>query len=874
MRSLTIIACLCLCIAQGYAQTKPADKKKKEDAPKEKDKGAKADSTAKKNPLAEKLKTCKADSGLFTFYRDTTSGSVYMLLKYDQLNQEYIHFVYSENGVAHSGHIRGMYKDNHVFSLRRYYGRIEFVKENTHYYFDPTNALSKASDANLNKPILLSQKIVAEDSTAGKILLSADDIFMSEALFQIKPSPGPWSAMSFQLGGLNRDKSRIGKIRTYPENVDLLVDYTFDNPYPIVGGGPDVADARAVTITFQHSFIRMPKNDFVPRLDDARVGYFATQVDNMTTTESANFRDLIHRWHLVKKDPTAAVSEPVEPITWWIEKTTPMELRGTIREAGLAWNEAFEAAGFRNAVVIKEQPDTASWDAGDIRYNVLRWTSSPEPFFGGYGPSMVNPRTGQILGADIMLEWVFLTNRVRYQKLFLDKGLSWEETEPEHHPTGQHLCTLSDHLQHNLNFAQAFVGAQMEAPAENGKINADSDLIKQSLYYLILHEMGHTLGLTHNMRATQLHSPAQLEDRERTTRMGLQASVMDYPALHLHQDPAKHTYYATIKPGPYDIWAIQYGYTPSLPNAITEEQRVKALLNRSSEPELAYGNDADDMRSPGKGIDPRVNVNDMSNDAISYASNRIDLARNLLPKLIAKYTRTYGSHQELLGAYLTTLREMAGSASIISRYVGGVYVERTFAGQPGLKQPFTPVPASEQKRAIQVLSDKIWAPNALQLPDSLLARVQAQRRGFGFFGTSEDPKVYGTINGIQRIPLQHILHPSTLARLTHSTTYGGTYTVGQLMDDLTAGMFRADMNTAVNTSRQYLQSAYVKMLMDIASLQNPGAGEYDHVAQAEALRQLTTIRTWMKAPATTGDTATLAHRQYLALMLDKALKTN
>ena len=133
----------------------------------------------------------------------------------------------------------------------------------------------------------------------------------------------------------------------------------------------------------------------------------------------------------------------MEPIVWWIENTTPRELRQTIREGAEAWNIAFEQAGFRNAVVVKEQPDTASWDAGDIRYNVLRWTSSPDPPFGGYGPSFVDPRTGQIPGADVMLEYIFITNRLREMELFQTAALGYlamDEAELER-SRDEHACS-------------------------------------------------------------------------------------------------------------------------------------------------------------------------------------------------------------------------------------------------------------------------------------------------------------------------------------------------------------------------------------------------------------------------------------------------
>ena len=141
----------------------------------------------------------------------------------------------------------------------------------------------------------------------------------------------------------------------------------------------------------------------------------------MTTLDQVNYRDFINRWRLEKKNPTEAISEPVKPIVYWIENTTPLEFRQIIKEGVERWNLAFEKAGFKNAVQVKIQPDTADWNAGDIRYNVLRWTSSPNPPWGGYGPSFVNPRTGEILGADIMLEWTYITNRIFSDELFNEK---------------------------------------------------------------------------------------------------------------------------------------------------------------------------------------------------------------------------------------------------------------------------------------------------------------------------------------------------------------------------------------------------------------------------------------------------------------------
>ena len=159
----------------------------------------------------------------------------------------------------------------------------------------------------------------------------------------------------------------------------------------------------------------MPDDNYSPRFDDTRVGYFTTQTNNMTSLDQVNYRDFINRWRLEKKYPGKSLSEPVKPIVYWIENTTPVEFRQIIKNAVESWNIAFEKAGFKNAIQVNIQSDSANWDAGDIRYNVLRWTSSPKPPWGGYGPSFVNPKTGEILGADIMLEWILLlTDKYHY----------------------------------------------------------------------------------------------------------------------------------------------------------------------------------------------------------------------------------------------------------------------------------------------------------------------------------------------------------------------------------------------------------------------------------------------------------------------------
>jgi hypothetical protein len=799
--------------------------------------------------IDSKTKNCIKIEGIFTLYRDTTNGQLFMAIKKDQLDKEYIHFTYTENGVLDAGFHKGQFRGSRVFKVKKVYDNIEFEQQNTQFYFDPSSTLSRSASTNISNAPLAFEKIQAVDEKTGEYLVDADELFLTEKLHQIKPTPRPGPGGGFSMGMLSKPKTRYESVRNYPANMDLVVRYVFDNPYPSNGGSEPVTDARSVVVTMQHSIIAMPQNEYQPRFDDPRIGYFAEEVNDMTTTDAVNYRDLIHRWNLVKKDPTAEKSEPVQPIVWWIENTTPMEYRPIIKNAAMQWNKAFEPLGFINAVQIFEQPDTATWDAGDIRYNVLRWTSSPQPPFGGYGPSFVNPRTGEILGADIMFEYIFVTNRVSAEKLFEIRG------------SDQHYCEAG----HQLH-AETQLGMQMLQAAGASEIEM-TRLIQQSLHYLVLHEMGHTLGLQHNMKASQLLSPAELKNYENTQARGLIGSVMDYPALNLHHNGNDKIDYCQTEPGPYDLWAIEFGYSVAASSPEAEAERLQKILARSGEKNLTFGNDADDMRSPGKGIDPRVMINDLSGDAITYSTERIEMVQKLMPGLLQRYGNSGESYQELRNAYGSLMGGQATMLGVISRYVGGVYVERVAPGSAAPKQPYTPVSYTDQKRAMKALAKYAFAPNAMDVPDSLAPYLQKQRRGYNFFADSEDPKLHDQVENAQMQVLMHLLSPSVLQRLTDSREYGNLYSVGEMMTDLSDAIFKDDMAGSVNSHRQVLQINYVKYLTAIAGFKN--AVPYDNISQARATAQLLDLQKKLKL-AVSPDKDTRDHRTYLLELIDKA----
>ncbi|WP_339342581.1 zinc-dependent metalloprotease [uncultured Polaribacter sp.] len=828
--------------------------------------------TTKKKPLKKKeksikdlTKSSKKIEGLFTIYQDTITGSVKLLVKEDQLNKDFIYFSQIADGVTEAGAFRGAFRGNSVFQVKKYFNKLDFITPNTSFYFDKNSALSKSSEANISDAVMATGKILALDAKNGEYLIDADGLFLSETFTRVKGPKRPGrSPMAFSLGNFDKKKSKINEIKNYPENTNVKTQYVYSNPSVLNGGSAAVTDGRNVSIKVFHTFMNMPKDDYSPRMDDARVGYFLTETNDMTATSTVNYRDMIHRWKLIKKNPEAAISEPVTPITWWIENTTPLEWRETIKEGVLAWNVAFEKAGFKNAMAVKVQPDDADWDAGDVRYNVLRWTSSPNPPFGGYGPSFVNPRTGEILGADIMLEFVHFTNRVFADKLYNDAATNMKlETSEELEVTkffekqNLNYCSMGHVMHDNMQLGSAVLQA-------TGASDLDMDALKkEGMKSLIMHEVGHTLGLNHNMKASQLFSPEQLADADFIKGKALTGSVMDYAGINITNDRSKQGQYADMAVGPYDIWAVQFGYQD-----FKDDSEMGVLLNKSTKPELIFGNDADDMRSPGKAIDPRVMIGDLSNDQITYSINRFELVNSMMKNLKTQFTTKGETYEDLRRAYYTLHNQSAVAGGVISRFIGGVYVDRSTFGQEGGTQPYTPVSLSDQKRAMEAMKKYIFAPDAFNTPKDIYNFLAKQRRGYNFFAGPEDPKIHEQVLAYQTKVLAHIMHPNTLQRISNSELYGNDYKLSSFMSDINNIMFKPDVYGSINSFRQNLQAVYTKRLIDMIS--GKASSRFTVAAKSMAIYNLKNIKIWVGNGK--GDLATKAHKNHLKILITNAMK--
>ena len=487
----------------------------------------------------------------------------------------------------------------------------------------------------------------------------------------------------------------------------------------------------------------------------------------------------------------------------------------------------------------------------------------------------MNPRTGEILGADIMLEYGGMVGRLWRAEVFSKAGMIEDGMDEEYAALDAELDTRPAREVFAEQMSRCHAGTVMgrnsllAAAAMRSYNFTDEDhaeFVRQTLHRLVLHEVGHTLGMSHNMHASTMLSPDELKDAAKVAENGMCNSVMEYPAINFARNPEEQTRFYDDSPGPYDKWVIDYGYSVGLEDADAEEARLSAILERSTDPLLQFGNDADDMRSTGRGINPDVNIYDLSSDPVAYASERCELVNDLLPSIVDNFAHGVDSHQEVLRAYYALTGEYATQLRVMTRQIGGVRYNRATPAQLDGAAPYTPVSEADQKAAMKALAKYAFAPDAFEAQADVLAYLQAQRRGFGFFGGGEDPKVHARVAGAQRGALGHLVNSTVIMRILDSGLYGNTYDLAEYMDDLTDAIFKADLRKSVNTYRQGLQLMYVKSL--VASLSEKS--RLNSVAQSVVLAQLRRIDRQQR-DASSPDGLTRAHRAHVRHLIDVAL---
>lgn len=763
-------------------------------------------------PFDELLKDAKTVDGLLKLHRK--DDRLYAELPGGMLNRDFIVIISIAKGIGEGPLLGGMswgFGDDWLWQFRKVDDRIQVVRRNVRFTAKKGSPEERAVDLAYTDSILFSLPI-ATTSPSGAYVVELSPVLMSD-LPQI----------SSVLAGFSfaRDRSSWAAAKAFRDNVEIEVAATY------ASGGQakfdTVPDTRAVTVNVHYSISLLPSTGYQPRLADPRVGFFVTAAKDFSRKyDTDRFVRYVNRWDLRKADSSAELSPPRKPIVFWLEKTIPFEYRKPIREGILEWNKAFEKAGFANAIEVRQQPDDADWDPEDINYNTFRWITAGAGM--AMGPSRVNPLTGEILDADVIFDSDFL-NFWKDEYDILSPGPVAHEML---FPGQSHDARCGCHLAAGMSMQLALGAMAVQDPKTVSKEEFNK-LVMQAVKSIAMHEVGHTLGLRHNFQGSSFYTLDELNDVEKTKNTGLSSTIMDYLPVNFVPKGKKQGDYFSSTIGPYDYWAIEYGYKPFSGSTDGEVGDLKKIAARSGEPSLYYAPDED---CRGIDPDPLVNRFDLGKDPVQFAKARMELIGQLLPGLIDRIVEPGDGYDRSRRAFNVLLGTRGRAMEFVARTIGGVYVYRSHKGDAGAKPPLVVVEPGKQREALAYLQEQVFGEKAYDFPPQLLnTLVEARWLHWGMRQQDRvDFPVRDVVLAWQDRVLAQLFSPTTLARLVDSEIKvpadQDAFTVPELYNGLTGAVFSeldrlnqgeyTNRKPAVSTLRRGLQRKYVERLGNLA----------------------------------------------------------
>lgn len=834
----------------------------------------------------------KISEGLFKLYQK--EEHLYIEIMPSQLDRNFLLAAsVARGGMDQAGHTLNS-DEQWAVAFKRVGDKVHLIRRNARYRAGG-GPLARALETTYTDSVLQAIRIKSVHPGRQSVLLDLNDVFFG-------------NLADVPFGNIDANRTTWNKIRAYPRNVELQVAAVFTN-----GPADDtVIDRRGNTIILQYGIVELPDGGYHTRVADDRIGYFVTAVKDFSSeSRDTSFVRYINRWRLERVDGSpwkegAKLVPPKKKIIFWIEKSVPDEYRASVREGILEWNKAFEKIGFRDAIEVRQQ-ENEEFDAEDVNYSTFRWITTDIGY--AMGPSRANPFTGEIIDADIIFDASMVRFYKRDQQIYKnDAGFTMEPDSPiqaskrgwnvprtstlvgQKNDTSSNdpyanlrsqfkayrsgLCQCASHRQTELGMALALLAARVDLKPGD---KLPEELIQQAIKETVMHEVGHTLGLRHNFKASTMLKNDQLHNLEVTRKQGLVASVMDYTPANLAPKGVKQGDFFTSTIGPYDYWAIEYGYKPIAASGDAEKEELLKIASRSADVGHDYGTDEDLITA-----DPHVNQWDLGSDPMKFAQERMLLTEELMKGLADRVVEKGEGYQRARVAFSTMLQQYGNAAFLSAQFVGGEHVYRDHKGDNNARDPFIPVKPSKQKEALKFLQERVFTDKPFNFPPELLRKLAADRwlhwGNEQIFIMGVNFPLNDRILGIQRVAMRELLNDSTLARVqdlaNKSDKAEPPLAVADIFQALTDSTFAdlpvGDKAASEKSSviRRNMQRAYVAELTRHTLKGN--------VADAKSLARfhLKDIgRRLDKVLATEKDATTLAHYDELREQITKVLNS-